>query len=121
MGTININTANYADMYMENLTAQQLIVGLSAIDWQIFAINLVVFLLGALANVSRRMLTNNVSFYSYWSKHKYRSMASVITLLVSFLALITADTAAPLYAFFSIAYMSDSMMNKSPDNGGDNR
>lgn len=105
---------------MENLTAQQLIAGLSAIDWQVFTINLIVFLLGALANVSRRMLTNGISFYRYWSKHKYRSMASVITLIVTFLAMMTAETAAPLYAFFSIAYMSDSMCNKAPDNNSDN-
>lgn len=98
---------------MEHITAEQLINLWQTADIKVVLINLIVFIAGALANTYKQMKTENITFVKYWRTHSTRSFASIITLIASFVALL-ATGAAPLYAYFSIAYMSDSVINKAP-------
>ena len=99
---------------IENLTAEQLVSIFSGDGLLTTVINLTFFITGIFANVYRCMKENNIGFIDYWKKHGKRSFASGGTLLLSFLGLAIMTPDAPIYAYFSMAIMSDAIMNKSP-------
>jgi hypothetical protein len=98
---------------MESITADQIVAYLGSVNFQTLAINFVVFAAGLLTNVIHRMQKDKVGFIEYWSQHRIRSFASVATLAASFVGLVVIGN-APLYAYFTLAYVSDSLANKSP-------
>lgn len=101
---------------LENLTAQQLFdfAALSGLSAKVILLNLAVFLAGVFANVFQKMKQAQVSFKQYWTLHGWTSLLSLSALATSFLTLLTATPAAPLYAYFSVAYVGDALINKVP-------
>lgn len=101
---------------METITAEQLIILWQTASLPAVLINLVAFKCGVLLHVLKTMKQDKITFFDYWRSHAGRSLASIATLSVAFIALQVAGD-SPLYAYFSIAYLGDSLVNKSPVSG----
>jgi hypothetical protein len=99
---------------LENFTAQQLLSGDFGGDYKVLLINLLAFTAGLLAHVLQKMSAEKISFSQYWMKEGLNSFASVVGLFATFVSMVTMAPGAPLYAFFSMAYMGDSLLNKAP-------
>jgi len=99
---------------LEDFTAQDLLSGSFGGDHKVLFVNLLVFVAGLLAHVLQKMSAEKITFSEYWMKHGLNSMASVGGLIATFVSMMTMAPGAPLYAFFSMAYMGDSLLNKAP-------
>jgi cytochrome c oxidase assembly factor CtaG len=99
---------------IETLTAQYLIDSLTGDSLLAICINLIVFLLGLFLNVYRRIVQEDITLRQYWETYKTRSIASIGTLGLTFLGMVLMSPTAPLYAYFSMAYMGDALANRAP-------
>lgn len=100
---------------LENLTAEQLLnFDFGGGDMKVTLLNLLAFLLGVLLNSFREMKKENIGFVDYWTKHGLNSMSSIGALLATFFSMMTMAPGAPLYAYFSMAFMGDALLNKPP-------
>ena len=98
-----------------NLTAEQLLAGFEDGSLLTASINMAAFVAGLGVNVYGKMKAEDISFGEYWNMYGKNSVASIGTLATAFAGLhFMAD--APIYAYFSVAYMSDSLVNKAPKN-----
>lgn len=100
---------------LENLTAEQLLnFDFGGGDWKVMALNLLAFLAGVILNSFREMKKHNIGFMDYWTKAGLNSMTSLGALVATFVSMMTMAPEAPLYAFFSMAFMGDALLNKPP-------
>ena len=99
---------------LENFTAEQLLSFLTTGDHKVLLVNLAVFVAGLIAHVLQKMSAEKITFSQYWMKEGLNSFASVAGLVATFVSMMAMAPGAPLYAFFSMAYMGDSLLNKAP-------
>lgn len=100
----------------ENLTAEQLLQNLTNGDYTVILLNLAAFVAGLVMHVWHKMRSEAISFQDYWTKYGVNSWASVIALVTTFASMVMLAPDAPLYAYFSMAYMGDALLNKPPVN-----
>lgn len=99
---------------IETLTAQHLINLMTGDSLLAICINLIVFMSGLFLNVYRRVAQEDITLRQYWELHKTRSIASIGTLALTFFGITLMTPDAPLYAYFSMAYMGDALANRAP-------
>lgn len=101
---------------MDNLTAEQLLAGLGTGDPKILLLNLCAFICGLGMHVWQKMRVESISFKDYWTKYGTNSVASIAALLTTFISMTFMAPTAPLYAYFSMAFLGDALLNKPPVN-----
>ena len=101
---------------MENLTAEQLLAGLGNGDPVVLVLNLLAFICGLGMHVWQKMRAEGITFNDYWSKYGMNSVASIAALVTTFVSMSFMAPEAPLYAYFSMAFMGDALLNKPPVN-----
>jgi multisubunit Na+/H+ antiporter MnhB subunit len=98
---------------LETITAEQ-IIGLFTGDGALTTlVNLIAFLAGLALQMYTSAKREGISLKAYWKVHKARSVASVTTLITSFLGL-ALMTSSPLFVYFTVAYTGDAIVNKQP-------
>lgn len=101
-------------MEIETLTAQHLLDEFTGDSLMAICINLMVFIAGLCLNVSRRIVQEDITLNQYWQTYRTRSIASIGTLGLTFVGMALMSPTAPLYAYFSMAYMGDALANRAP-------
>lgn len=102
--------------FMNNFTADQVMVVLSGLNYQLITINLLAVVAGLMAHVWKKMRSESVTFKQYWTMYGMNSVATITALATSFISMMTMAPDTPVYAYFMMAYMGDSLLNKPPVN-----
>ena len=76
------------------------------------AICLLMWAAGIISNVSRRMRSKAITFKQYWTVDAGRSMVSVLVSVAAIL-LFFYNKEQSVFAYFSIGYIADSLINKA--------
>lgn len=98
---------------LETITADKIIEAINMENYTVILINLVAYVSGLLLHVLHKMQKDKVTFIQYWQVHRTNSIASIIALTATFIAMVIMSPDAPLYAYFTTAYMGDSFINKA--------
>lgn len=76
------------------------------------AICILMWLAGIVSNVGRRMRSQSITFSQYWTLDASRSAVSILVSVAAIL-LFFLNKEQSVFAYFSIGYIADSMINKA--------
>lgn len=98
---------------MRELTAGALIEQLGNIDPGVIALNLIVCALGVVFHYVKKVSVEKVGWKAYWLDHRKSSMVAIGGIAVSCLSLLIVDPTAPIYTYFTLGYIGDSVLNRT--------
>lgn len=98
---------------MDSFTSAEIVGMFTNGSWIETLLNLGVFIAGLITHVYKKMKNEDITFKQYWKNNGYRSAASIGTLVTTFLGMAVMGDVS-LFNYFSVAYMSDSLVNKAP-------
>ena len=100
---------------LENLTAEQLLnFDFGGSDLKVVLLNFVAFVLGVVINSFNVTKREGITIGEYWRNHLFNSLTALGALVATFISMATMSPEAPLYAFFSVAFVGDALLHKAP-------